>query len=315
MEGWIDGFDKYNQLITNQISKDKSHQSTEFAKICKILTKQCGGQFVHGLPESVLDLALLWCPAERMHRKPVDATEPSWSWIGWEGAVNFPFDPTNCPDARRAVGDYFKSEIGNFRIGPESTPYTMRRAKKDRLRIEYLSDFQPPRGVAGEPPSDESNTLRFSAFTISANDFNVEQLSIDDKDIPCSELLDNREKQCGVIMDYSDLLTVHVSTKCDFEFVLLSRNRRCEPAAQLRWPAATTAHPPGTPVWDGERFVWDQQVVDFDETILEEGEWKMLNVMLIQHMGEGYAERVAIGKIHEDTWKARKPVKRNIVLR
>ncbi|KAF2690006.1 hypothetical protein K458DRAFT_289356 [Lentithecium fluviatile CBS 122367] len=314
VEGWTNGFDKYNQLVTNQISKDQSYPPEDFAKICKMLTKKCGGHFVHGLPESVLDFALLWCPAEKMHRKPIGCTEPSWSWIGWEGAVNFPFDPTNCPDVRRAAGDYFRSEIGSFRVGPESAPYTMRRAmkEKDKLRIRYYNDCKPLQGVT--PSLDESNTLRFNAYTISAESFSVEQLDFEGKVIPCSELLDDKNQQCGVLMDYSELITIPVLQQCNFEFVLLSRNRYCEPTAEIKRPASTTAHPSGTPIWDGERFVWDRRVNDFDEKY-EEGEWCMLNVMLIQHMPEGFAERVAIARIHEKAWKACNPIKKNIVLK
>jgi hypothetical protein len=314
VEGWSNGFDKYNQLVTNQVSKDRSYPPADFGKICKTLTKQCGGNFVHGLPESVWDLALLWCPAERMHRKPVDAMEPSWSWLGWEGAVNYPFDPINCPDIRKVEGDYFRTEIANFKIGPESAPYTIRQARKEKLRIDYHFNSHPPRGV--EPPSDESNTLRFNALTISAEGFGLEQLTMEDgAEIPCTELLDGEDKKCGVLMDYKDLISAHVAEPCKFEFILLSRNRHCEPDANTRRPAATTAHPPGTPIWNGERFIWNQHVVDFDETVYPEGEWKLLNVMLIQHMKEGYAERVAIGRIHEDAWKARNPVKQPIVLK
>ena len=228
--------------------------------------------------------------------------------------MNYPFDPINCPDIRKVEGDYFKSEIARFHNGSESAPYTMRRAKKERLRIQYEFDSHPPRGK--EPSTDESNTLRFSAMTISAEGFGLEQLSLDDgTEIACTELLDAEEKKCGVIMDYKDLISADVLEPCKFEFVLLSRNRRCEPDANTRRPAATTAHPPGTPVWNGERFIWNQHIIDFDETVYPEGEWKMLNVMLIQHMKEGFAERVAIARIHEDAWKARNPIKKPIVLK
>ena len=93
-----------------------------------------------------------------------------------------------------------------------------------------------------------------------------------------------------------------------------SRNLRREPEAHTRRPANPTVHPPGTPIWDGEGFVWDQVVVDFDDEVFEEGPWKMLNVMLIKWVGED-AERVAIARIHEDAWIAQGPSKKEIVLR
>lgn len=309
----------YNRYVTNQVSRDREPLQTQFAKITKTLTKKSGGHFVHGLPEAVFDLALLWCPADRSLRNE-DNPEPSWSWTGWHGAVNFPFDPISCPEIRGTSGDHFKSEISSFHVGPESASYTIRQHKSKELRIGYQPHFGPPRG--DKPPSDESNTLRFKPFTIPATGFTLEQIKTDDdKEVPCSELLceyKGEQRQCGVIMDYEDHLSEPVDTPSTFEFILLSRNRRCEPVAHSKRPAATTAHPPGTPVWDGERFVWNTQIVEFDEDVFQDGpnpEWNVLNIMLIQRYENGHAERVAIGRIHEEAWKARNPIKKDIVLR
>lgn len=74
-------------------------------------------------------------------------------------------------------------------------------------------------------------------------------------------------------------------------------------------------HPPGTPIWDGERFVWDEEVVDFDEEVFAKGEWCMLNVMLVRwDEMRGVAERVAVGRIHEDAWRKLEPVRKEVVL-
>lgn len=75
-------------------------------------------------------------------------------------------------------------------------------------------------------------------------------------------------------------------------------------------------HPPGTPIWDGERFVWDEEVVDFDENVFAGGEWVVCNVMLIRwDEARGHAERVAVGRMHEDAWNALDPQRNEIVLR
>jgi hypothetical protein len=325
VDNWRDGFDKYNQLVTNQVSKDVAYKSEDFMKICKILTKKkdVGGNFVHGLPEAVLDLALLWCPAEKMLRKPFGCAEPSWSWMGWEGAVNFPFDPNNCPDIRRVEGNYLISEIQRFSVGPASDPYTVRREKKHRLRIGFKNDDSgiPWRGV--KPPSEESNTLRFRAWAIPAENFYSWQLTDELKaEIACTELscTENADgtpgPACGVIMDYKDLIDIPVTEEaCTFEFVLLSRSRRCEDKAVISDSAPNTAHLSGTPVWRGDHFDRSKQIEDFDEKVYPKGEWNMLNVMLVQHFKEGYAERVSIARIHEDVWKARKPAQKDFVLK
>ncbi|KAB2110307.1 hypothetical protein AG0111_0g1901 [Alternaria gaisen] len=311
IENWFFGFRKYNQLVSNTITPNQAYPSKEFSRASKALTKNCGGNFLHGLPEAVFDFSLLWCPAGQMTKK--DVNEPSWSWTAYEGPVNFPFDPTTCPDIYkipRSEGEWFQSEVVNFHIGPESAQYTVRREKGNSLRIRYPPYFHAPRG---SDHSNESNTLRFTAQTISADAFIAEQIQHEEKDIPCSHLI-NVEKNlhCGVIMDYESAISEPSSTG-PFEFVLLSRSLWREPSPDNRKPGLNTMHPPGTPIWNGERFLWDSRVHDHDEQFAS-GPWKMLNVMLIKWVGE-HAERVAIARIHEDEWLQHNPTRTDIVLR
>lgn len=311
VENWFYGFRKYNQLVTTKISPEQAYPSQEFTKASKALSKNCGGNFLHGLPESAFDFSLLWCPAGQLSRK--DNDEPSWSWTAYTGPVNFPFDPTSCPDIYtlpRSEGEWFRSEITNMHVGPATAPYTVRREKCNSLRIKYPPYFHAPRGSEA---SVESNTLSFSAQSISADGFTAEQLLYQDKEIPCSQLLDSNHAHCGVIMASESTISEPSSTG-PFEFILLSRNLRREPAEQTRRPAVPSMHPPGTPIWDGERFVWDEEVVEFDESVFEAGPWKVLNVMLVKWVGE-YAERVAVGRMHEDVWRERGPKRRDVVLR
>lgn len=311
IHNWYLGFDRYNQLVTTQISQSQSYPSEEFSRISSILTKNCGGNFIHGLPEAVFDLSLLWCPAGELKRK--DSQEPSWSWSGWEGQVNFPFDPTNAPDLHRmpkSEGEWLKSEVVQYRVGPQLEPYTVRREKERELRIQYPPYFHAPRGYDA---SVDSNTLQFSAYTIPADGFTAEQLRHNQKLIPCSQLINEENQHCGVIMDLEESISAPSSTG-PFEFVLLSRNLRREPLTGTRRPVVSTVHPPNTPIWDGARFVWDQEVVDFDEDVFSNGPWKVLNVILIKWVGD-HAERVAVARIHEDAWLKQNPVKKEIVLK
>ncbi|KAF2706260.1 hypothetical protein K504DRAFT_447973 [Pleomassaria siparia CBS 279.74] len=312
IDNWYHGFDRYNQLVTTQTSPNQSYESEEFSRISNTLTKNCGGRFLHGLPEAVFDFSLLWCPAGSLTRK--DSQEPSWSWTGWEGPVNFPFDVTNSPDLQstpKSDGQLFRSEVTQYHVGPQSAPYTVRREKKEAdLRIQFPPYFHAPRG---SDASVDSNTLFFTAYTIPAEGFSIEQLTYENKEIPCSHLINESKQHCGVIMDFEEAISAPSSTG-PFEFILVSRNLRREPLTHTRRPAVPTIHPPGTPIWDGTRFVWDQEVVDFDEEVFATGPWKVLNVVLIKWVGD-HAERVAVARIHEDAWLKLSPVKKHIVLR
>ncbi|KAF2193366.1 hypothetical protein K469DRAFT_690964 [Zopfia rhizophila CBS 207.26] len=311
IETWFAGFDRYNQLVTH-LSRNQSYPSDTFSRISGILSENCGGRFVHGLPEAVFDFSLLWCPAGNLTRK--DSNEPTWSWTGWDGPVNFPFDPTNCPDLLglpRSEGEWFRSEILQYHIGPQSAPYTVRREKKEQqLRIQYPPYFHAPWGYDTNP---DSNTLRFSAYTIPADGFTAEQLHYRGKEIPCSHLINEKDQHCGVIIDFEEAISAPSSTG-PFEFVLVSRNLRREPATQTRRPVIPTIHPPGTPIWYENHFVWDKEVMDYDEEVFENGPWKMLNVILIKWVGN-YAERVAVARIHEDAWLKCSPNKQEITLK
>jgi hypothetical protein len=315
IDNWFYGFRRYNQLVSTTTSPNQTYPSQEFAKVTKALTKNCGGHFHHGLPEAAFDFSLLWSSAGKLSRKE-NTNEPSWSWTAYDGPVTFPLDPTTCPDIYtmpRSEGEWFRSEVVNFHIGPESAPYTVRREKCNSLRIKYPPYFHAPRG---SDASAESNTLRFTALTISADGFDSEQAKYQDKEIACSFLIDesdDKRRHCGVIMDFMDSFAQPSSTG-PYEFVLLSRNVRREHSSGIRKAASNIMHPPGTPIWDGERFVWDEVVHDFDDEHFAEGPWKMLNVMLIRWHGE-YAERVAIARIHEDAWLKRSPARKDIVLR
>ena len=306
IDKWFYGFRHYNQLVSTRAMPESATSSQDLAKATKVLTKNCGGQFLHGLPEAAFDFSLLWCPAGQMTKR--DNDEPSWSWQAYEGSVNFPFDPTTCPDiytAPRSEGDWFKSEIKTYFIGPETSRYTLRRENCNSLRIQYPRDFSP---ALGSDPSIESNTLRFKAETIPADGFDAEQLQHNGKDIPCCHLLNEQGQNCGVIMDYQSSF----SDPCHrgpWEFVKLSRTINRKPEESVKRRTWSTIHPSGTPIWDGERFLWDESVVDHDEHVFKSGnddeaKWSMLNVMLIRWVGD-HAERVAIGRIHEQMWEKR----------
>jgi len=184
--------------------------------------------------------------------------------------------------------------------------------KSNALRIDYLSRHQVP---SGSDPNTESNTLRFSASTISAEGFDVQQIEHDGKEIPCSHLINENKQACGVVMEYESSL-LSASHEGEWEYVLLSRNLWREPSPDNRKPSLGTMHPSGTPIWDGERFLWDAHVGECDEEHFAVGDWKMLNVMLIKWVDNGkHAERVAIARIHEDAWMKRCPKQKDIVLK
>jgi hypothetical protein len=55
-----------------------------FAGATNVIGPTFPGGFIHGLPRFFLDICLLWKPRDYLSRR---SEGPSWSWIGWKGAV------------------------------------------------------------------------------------------------------------------------------------------------------------------------------------------------------------------------------------
>jgi hypothetical protein len=311
---WAAGFNVYNQLVTTYTDRNlfQTPETVEtlsyFADRLEILSEQCGGHLCNGLPEAALDLALLWAPAGQLARND---DSPTWSWAGWLGQVNFPFDPTSCPDLLGSNSKlWFKSEIREFHLG-SAAPHIVRRSQDPKLRIGY-PEYNEPLPDASDEVDPNAGTLQFWTQTISATGYMVEQLKRSSGPIPCSHLINAKGKHCGVIMEFETALP-NLSNGDKYEFALLSRNITPEPISTMKRPRIPTYHPPGTPIWEKKRFLWTEDVVEHDPREYKAGPWAMLNVLLIKWEG-GKAERVGVARIHEDAWIADSPRRTFVVL-
>ena len=81
-------FDSFTQYVYEYTLRKLTHQSDAlpaFLGVLKILEDMLDCQFLHGLPNTEFDAALLWSPLGDHSQR---AGYPSWSWLGWVGAVN-----------------------------------------------------------------------------------------------------------------------------------------------------------------------------------------------------------------------------------
>jgi hypothetical protein len=83
----------YSQALSSYTRRSISYQSDAlhaFSGIMARLRPLFRGEFIYGLPETELDIALLWQPHGKLTRNvdPVSgkALFPSWSWAGWVGS-------------------------------------------------------------------------------------------------------------------------------------------------------------------------------------------------------------------------------------
>jgi hypothetical protein len=83
----------YARVVKEYTTKKLSYERDvmdAFSGIMAAMSKICGWRFLEGLPESLLDFALLWTPnVHSASRLGSDRRFPSWSWSMRTGEVNY----------------------------------------------------------------------------------------------------------------------------------------------------------------------------------------------------------------------------------
>lgn len=88
---------EYCRLVEEYTGRDMSFASDRLlgiSGVLDVLQREFGLNFIHGLPEVIIYIALLWQPRNKLKRVPKDPETclplfPSWSWTGWTGPVGY----------------------------------------------------------------------------------------------------------------------------------------------------------------------------------------------------------------------------------
>ncbi|KAL7952294.1 heterokaryon incompatibility domain-containing protein [Trichoderma compactum] len=88
---------EYCRLVEEYTGRNMSYPSDRLPGINGVLDvfrRAFGLQFLHGLPEVLIHMALLWQPRNKLKSVPKDPKTglpffPSWSWTGWAGPVGY----------------------------------------------------------------------------------------------------------------------------------------------------------------------------------------------------------------------------------
>ncbi|OCL03431.1 HET-domain-containing protein [Glonium stellatum] len=262
-----------------------------FAGITALWQQAFGWSFSNGLPINMLGYALMWRPVTMISRRSLTSTEgnlyqpfPSWSWAGWSGPVYY--------ETIQNV-DVFKLEVEKFEIKERNTflatKVTTTHEKSEADVLEFRSSSATFLVSSGKG-------IVFEGLEFRRNELFM-------------RIYDEEGRHCGITNGLNPLW-MQGQNAIPYECVLLSRARdasggpqsqyarRCKyvqinshhealeilntPEAGMEWPPRMTA---------GE----------FDRHIFENRVWCLVNVMIIKRDGD-YAERVALGVIHEDAW-------------
>jgi hypothetical protein len=78
---------RWGMLVANFSSRDLTYETgvtRALAGATEVMGTTFPGGIIYGLPAFFFDIALLWQPKFEITRR---RGEPSWSWLGWKGAV------------------------------------------------------------------------------------------------------------------------------------------------------------------------------------------------------------------------------------
>ena len=299
---WSSAFPEYAFLILVYTRKKLSYPSdilNAFSGILSLFQHRLGGEMISGLPERVLDLALLWIHeygAPQLRNREF----PSWSWAGWVGTSSYSSGPL-FPNHTHGYGGAVFLNIVNLLPAPirpqiEGLQVTYQTPKRDvqrDLREIEQSDDVMPYSLSDNPAVRRGqDILHFWAQTVESHHFKLSRhLS------PPLQIWNAEGIHCGILFDHPGLDYNYVSGTS--EFVLLSRTKR---------PTETNTR--GIEIVNG----MGQYETIFDHRKFEQRPWCLMNVMLVQWK-EDYAERISLGQIHEDVWAMESPRKKYIMLK
>jgi hypothetical protein len=272
----------YMLLIDNYSRRKLSFSSDSLnaiSGVLAVLSKSFGWRFRAGLPNHLLDHALLWRPGDSCHRRNFGF--PSWTWAGWTGRKDW----------------QFQNLLDSTWINLSSEPW---RWVDLRTEVKHLESS--PNRV----PEERLDILCFEAQVVPAKLFEVTLTT--NYDSPDStptysfkEIWLKGSSRCGVLYELSNEPVATDEPTISYEFLALSRSR---------WATENTVNS-GMEGRDGTFRAWYDYVCDQTEFLFSE--WCFLNVLLIKRNGE-YVERVAIGVIHESGWSKAMPTKKKIKL-
>ncbi len=162
------------------------------------------GQFICGVPASIIDLALPWVPSPECSRETSSdeiSTDhlryPSWLWAAWRGSIIHPEQVTYM--LKSCVNAFFVLDTKN-----SGKPRPLDR--HESLLPRVLTDNLPSIWSSAEfpKPGDVPETLYFFAHAVSfrrfhLGEFLISSVMMEVERIPAVKLADEDGYTCGLL--------------------------------------------------------------------------------------------------------------------
>lgn len=288
-------FDYYATVVEQYTGREMSNQGDALAALAGVISifrATMKTEFIHGLPETFLDEALLWHQRGPHRRRTALSIAspgvgfPSWSWAGWNVLSNY----------RAQFSGWIRREVEWYLVHKDGTGFNLSRPALSEPPNPYNPSTSEDIGPKDSPPVTFLSTLRpreelttqdlesccLACWTSTAilqllgDKLDLGDDSMDWKDHEAFIISSQRSQPVGTIFlekSWDDIIKQNQHQ--GFEFMLLSRSSTVE------------------------------NMVSLDD-VFPMKEWCFVNVMLIQRSADN-AERLGVGVVHELAWISAAP--------
>ena len=281
----------YQILTVNYARRKLTYPSdilNAFSGVMGMLERRGAGRFIYGLPESSLDLALLWThgSVRGISRRNVGDNSttpnlPSWTWAAWSGPVRWDLFPPR-------ESNYTDETDGSPSIQPTLTNLSIQQGEDirpivtvTRRILAYNMHSRIPKEGTENRSEDhqgsiKTGVLHFSTWAAPFTKFGL-LTEISTPDTPPNRFITFNGRVCGILHCPEPFQELSPDNH-GYEIIELSRIR--DNISNLYIVTQTS--------------VSKQKMLGFTWQ-----EWSVANIMLIKRSGE-FKERVAVGQIHVD---------------
>ncbi|KAI1460254.1 HET-domain-containing protein [Annulohypoxylon moriforme] len=291
----------YLNYALDYSSRQSTHASDSlnaFRAIQNVLCDTMQTLFLYGMPEKYLDVALLFIirvdkPRTKQNEKdyPLNPAFPSWTWVGWNCALeNSEYFSCIVRGIRREV-DWFLVSEGSHAIalesqgGPSKVEFPHANNKELGLLGTIPSGVLPPLRIES---SSNDNIQDTNSHTLLSCWTMVLDLYLPGRVIPLGRhtgrwsdsvhlaICNGQGQWIGSILMNKLWVKARLDETRSYRFILISRSED---------------------IIVGR----DPDVKFFDTNLFEHRPWCFLNVMMVEGLGNT-ARRLAVGMVHEDAW-------------
>ena len=159
--------DIYAFIVSDYTARSLTHQSDAESAVMGALTAIYGlfwGKFVAGMPDTEISAALLWAPLGSSERRIDPKTGvpmfPSWSWLGWQGHVAYPWlIERNMPMSEDGSPLLWENALRDYHNSGDEDQDDLYWFTGDEYRMNGLvaNDFRRRRGVPVRWERDDSD--------------------------------------------------------------------------------------------------------------------------------------------------------------